>query len=227
MADWRHAYLLHARPYRETSLLLELFSAECGRSVAVMRGGRRTKRAPQLFQPLLIDWQGRGELGTVRCLEPAGPALGLSGQILFSGFYINELLSRLLPRDESLPELFLAYAKALGELAEGLRIEPSLREFEGALLQALGFAIDYAHDAQSGDMVLPDACYAFIPGRGFVPSHKGADAFSGAVLLRIAKTLAVDDDVAWQVMKIVHRRCLAHLLGPKPLKSRELFLASR
>ncbi|MFN3586777.1 MAG: DNA repair protein RecO [Moraxellaceae bacterium] len=227
MTDWRHAYLLHARPYRETSLLLEFFSAECGRTAAVMRGGRRAQRVPQLFQPLVVDWQGRGELGTVRSLEPAGPALRLSGSLLFSGFYINELLLRLLPRDESLPELFLAYAKALGELAEGLRIEPSLREFEGALLQALGFAIDYAHDAQSGEMVLPDACYAFIQDRGFVPSHHGADAFSGAVLLRIANVPAIDDDVAWHVMKVVHRRCLAHLLGPKPLKSRELFLASR
>jgi DNA repair protein RecO (recombination protein O) len=96
------------------------------------------KQPPQLFQPLLVDAQGSGELRSLRQIEPAGPVLMLSGVALFSGFYLNELLNRLLPRDEAQTALFVSYAQVLGELAEGAAIESTLRYFEQELFASTG-----------------------------------------------------------------------------------------
>jgi DNA repair protein RecO (recombination protein O) len=94
-----HAYFLHSRPYRESSLLVDFFTAEQGRMSGVSRGVRKARGSvPQLFQPLLLDVAGTGELKTLKQVEMAGPALMLAGTPLFSAFYLNELLVRLLPR---------------------------------------------------------------------------------------------------------------------------------
>lgn len=222
-----HAYFLHTRPYRETSVLVDLFTAEAGRLGGVWRGGRRAKRsAPQLFQPLLVELQGSGELKTVRQIEPAGPALMLAGPALFSGFYLNELLNRLLPRDEIQTGLFVSYAQVLGELAEGAAVEARLRYFEQQLLETLGYGIDFAHDAESGRMIVDALSYDFHPERGFSPVLPGQSGFSGALLVQLAEGEAASPE-ALQALKQIHRRALARLLGGRPLKSRELFLAAR
>lgn len=222
-----HAYFLHTRPYRETSVLVDLFTAEAGRVGGIWRGGRRAKRSiPQLFQPLLVDLQGSGELKTLRQVEPAGPALMLAGPALFSGFYLNELLNRLLPRDEVQYGLFAGYAQILGELAEGAAVESRLRYFERQLLDVLGYGIDFTHDAGSDSLILEGSHYDFHPERGFVRASPGASAFPGAVLLGLATGETLSSE-GLQVLKQVHRRALARLLGNKPLKSRELFLALR
>jgi len=208
-------------------VLADLFTAEVGRVGGVWRGGRRAKRsAPQLFQPLLVDLKGGGELKTVRQIEPAGPALLLAGNALFSGFYLNELLNRLLPRDEIQSGLFLSYAQVLGELAEGAMVESRLRYFEQQLLETLGFGIDYTHDAEGGVMIVESQYYNFHPERGFSRVPTGQPGFSGAVLLRLALG-DMDSPEALQALKHIHRCALARLLGNKPLKSRELFLALR
>lgn len=227
MTDLLHAYLLHARPYRETSLLLDVFTAEDGRCGAVMRAGRRARSQPQLFQPLLASLQGAGELRSVRVLEPAGPRLVLTGKALFSGFYLNELLSRLLPRDDVPPGLFVGYATTLGQLADGAPVEVLLRQFEATLLEALGYGIDYRHDADSGAPVCSGKHYGFHPERGLCHVAPGGQGWDGSVLLRIAVGPSPEDADAWYAMKQIHRRALARLLGPRPLKSRELFLAGR
>jgi len=222
-----HAYFLHTRPYRETSVLADLFTAEAGRLGGVWRGGRRAKRsAPQLFQPLLVDFQGSGELKSLRQIEPAGPALMLAGNALFSGFYLNELLNRLLPRDEVQSGLFMSYGQVLGELAEGAMVESRLRYFEQQLLETLGFSIDYTHDAESSSMVVESLYYDFHPERGFSRVPPGQPGFSGALLLQLAQRDAESPE-SLQALKQIHRRALARLLGNKPLKSRELFLALR
>ncbi|MDO8266325.1 MAG: DNA repair protein RecO [Moraxellaceae bacterium] len=222
-----HAYFLHTRPYRETSVLVDLFTAEAGRVGGIWRGGRRAKRSiPQLFQPLLVDLQGSGELKTLRQVEPAGPALMLAGPALFSGFYLNELLNRLLPRDEVQYGLFAGYAQILGELAEGAAVESRLRYFERQLLDVLGYGIDFTHDAGSDGMIVEGSHYDFHPERGFVRASPGGSAFPGAVLLGLATSETLSPE-GLQVLKLVHRRALARLLGNKPLKSRELFLALR
>lgn len=227
MAALLHAYFLHTRAYRETSLLVEVFSAETGRFSGSWRGGRRSKGgAAQLFQPLLLEAAGHGELKSVQRVEMAGMALALAGTALFSGFYLNELLIRLLPRDEPQPELFVAYAGTLGRLAEGESPEALLRRFEAQLLDSLGYGLDYGHDSDRGEPVLADAHYDYHPERGFTRTSVVAGSYPGVVL----QALAGGDfapAAAAAAAKRIHRLALARLLGPKPLKSRELFLAAQ
>ncbi|MGH8492280.1 MAG: DNA repair protein RecO [Moraxellaceae bacterium] len=226
MSSMLHAYFLHARPYRETSLLLDLFTAEQGRISGVWRGGRRSKSGvPQLFQPLLIEAVGAGELKALRQVEMAGPALMLTGSALFSAFYLNEILVRLLPRDEPYPSLFVFYAETLGCL---LQEEPAvlLRRFEGHLLDALGYGIDFGHDSDSGESVSTSFVYDFHPERGFTRSRSGAALIDGAVLMQLEQG-DFSSPKAAAVAKRVHRMALSKLLGGRPLKSRELFLAAR
>lgn len=222
-----HSYFLHVRPYRETSLLVDIFSAEAGRFSAVWRGGKRARQSlPQLFQPLIVDAQGVGELKALRAVEAAGPAQQLSGLALFSGFYVNELLVRLLPRDEAQASLFLGYAHLLGELAIGGEVERWLRTFEGLLLDTLGYGIDFSHDADSGEAIRPDTCYDYHPDRGFSRIRGGGEGIPGSLLILLAEG-CTESPAAMRVCKQVHRRALARLLGNRPLKSRELFLSSR
>lgn len=227
MAALLHAYFLHTRAYRETSLLLDVFSAEGGRFSGSWRGGRRNKAGvPQLFQPLLLEATGAGELKSVQRVEAAGPALMLSGTSLFSGFYLNELLIRLLPREEPQHGLFVGYAEALGRLGEGGSPEPLLRAFEASLLETLGYGLDYGHDSDRGEDVSPGSHYAFYPDRGFARTTAVVGSYPGAVLLALAAGDFADAGAA-AAAKRIHRQALARLLGSKPLKSRELFLAAQ
>ena len=116
---WYPAYVLHARAYRETSVLADLFLPEFGRITAIARGARRKgQQVPSVFQPYFIQLAGQSELRAVAALEATSQALSLQGGALFSGLYLNELLVRLLPRELAQPELFVAYAGALGALSE-------------------------------------------------------------------------------------------------------------
>lgn len=221
-----HAYFLHTRAYRETSLLVEIFTAEAGRLSGIWRGGRRSKAGvPQLFQPLLVEVAGQGELRNLNKVESAGPALMLGGVRLFSGFYLNELLIRLLPREEAQHELFIAYAEVLGRLGEGEVAAPLLRSFEVRLLDCLGYGIDYSRDSE-GEPVSAALAYDFHAERGFTRTTAVAGAVDGAVLLKLAQGNFGDSDAA-QAAKRIHRIVLARLLGGKPLKSRELFIAAQ
>lgn len=224
MSALLHAYFLHTRAYRETSLLVELFTAEGGRLSGVWRGGRRGKAGlPQLFQPLLVDVGGQGELRSLHRVEAAGQALPLGGTALFSGFYLNEILIRLLPREETQPGLFVAYAGTLGRLAGGEAPAPLLRAFEVRLLETLGYGIDYGHDSEHGEPVVASLNYAFYPDSGFARSAASAGTCSGAVLQKLARGEFQDAEAA-QAAKRINRLALARLLGNKPLKSRELFI---
>ncbi len=222
-----HAYFLHARPYRETSLLVDALTAEQGRVSGVWRGGRRNKNGvPQLFQPLLMDVAGEAELKNLRQVEMAGPALMLSGAALFSAFYLNEILVRLLPRDEPHPSLFVFYVETLGGLLGQDNPALLLRRFEGHLLDALGYGIDFGHDNESGEPVLAAFSYDFHPERGFSRSRATKAMFSGVTLMQLAAGDFSSPEAA-AAAKQVHRLALARLLGSRPLKSRELFLAAR
>ncbi|MDI1301046.1 MAG: DNA repair protein RecO [bacterium] len=226
MSAMLHAFFLHTRPYRETSLLVDVFTAESGRMSAVMRGGRRVKGGgAQLFQPLVIEIAGVTELKTIRRAEMAGMALMLKGTALFSAFYLNEILIRLLPREEPQQALFVAYADALGQLAENADPAALLRTFECGLLDSLGYGIDFMHDSDSGETVSASCGYDFHPERGFTRS-RGLHAVSGAVLQLLAAGNFAEPAAALAAKRI-NRLALARLLGNKPLKSRELFLALR
>lgn len=222
-------FLLHRRPFRDSSQLLEVFSLEHGRLSAVARGLNRRRRGGALgtllqpFRPLLLSFAGRGELASLSDAEAAGPAVHLTGDRLFSAFYLNELLSRLLHRHEAHPSLFSTYGETLEVLATAPALEPVLRRFELTLLDELGYAIDLNRDADTEQPVEPDVYYRVDPEHGLRRQGdvSGAGALPGAALLAIAAG-HLDGDVAAAAKRLT-RLLLAPHLGSEPLRARALF----
>lgn len=218
------AYILHARKYRDTSLILELFTEPEGRIAAVQRGARGKKKTGtvQPFTPLLVSYVGKGELKTVAKVD-AGAMHHLVGDRLLLGMYANELLMRLLGKFEKAPGLFVAYQHLLLALVGADDYQRSLRQFELRLLDELGYGISFGTDAASGDFVTPDKYYRFVPDEGFRElSSKTEASFYGEHLLAIADGHLDSDEVEATARKIA-RLAIARLLGDRPLKSRELF----
>ena len=232
--DLQPAYVLHGRPYRDTSLLLEAFTAEHGRISLVARGARRRSRGGssgallQPFIPLLLSFSGRAELKTLTATEAAAPAVPLGGDRLFSALYLNELLSRLLHRNDPHPELFAAYGEALQALAAAGQLEAVLRRFEFRLLDELGYHLDCAVDGHSGEAVREECWYTYHADHGLVvrsgAGNPSQPAFSGADLLLIAA--GQYEGEARHAARRLMRQVLAVHLGSAPLKSRELFRRS-
>lgn len=227
------AYVLHSRHYRDSSLLLEVFTAEHGRVSLVAKGARRAaKRGSaatrlQPFNPLLLSFSGRTDLKTVTASETAGPAWQLAGERMFSGMYLNELLVRLLHRDDPYPQLFAVYSDVLSELASVSQPDGPLRRFELSLLRELGYAPDLTRDWSSGDRVEADKWYRYSTGHGLealAASHTATEgAYRGADLLAIA--VGDFDGQRRSLAKKLMREVLAEHLGGQPLRSRELFAA--
>lgn len=227
-------YVLHQRPWRNTSMLLEAFTADAGRVGLVARGvrrrGSRTRALLEPFQPLLLNWSGRGELHTLTAVEAETWRAPPAGRALLAGFYCSELVMRLLTRDDPNPEAFAAYDAALGALAAETATEPTLRRFELALLDALGFAPPLVEEADAGEPVTDDARdYVYIPESGPMPTHgavqrppEDAIRVPGAHLHALSRG-DLDDPAVLQSARNILRACLAPHLGPKPLKSRELY----
>src|SRR6266404_7748539 len=143
--DDQPAFVLHAHPYRETSLIVEALTADYGRVAMVARGARRARSelrgVLQAFQPLSLSWLGAGELKTLVKAEWRGGLPLVTGSALLCGFYLNELLLKLLPREDPHPRLFDAYESALSRLANGADQAPVLRQFELELMAELGYAL--------------------------------------------------------------------------------------
>ncbi len=226
------AFVLHRRPYRNTSLLLEAFSRKRGRVGLVARGARRG-RAPlagvlQPFVPVLLSWRGQGELATLTDAEAAGPPLLPPGDGLISGFYLNELLVRLLHRGDAHSGLFDVYRQTLALLAGGEDEEAVLRRFERLLLQEIGYGLQLEHEADSGAPVDPETRYDYLPERGPLPLQgepRGVPVH-GATLLALARDACVDDRCRREAKRLM-RAALAVHLGDRPLKSRELYRQRR
>ena len=192
--DQQPAYVLHARPYRETSLLLECLTREHGRLGVVARGVRgeraRLRRAQlEPFQPLALGLLLRGEMATLTAVETVGAPQRLEGDAALAGLYLNELVVRLTGRQDPLGALFDAYATALARLATGESISWSLRRFERDLLQATGYGLQLLHEADTGEAVEADAWYRYGAEEG--ARRGGADA---AGVLRGADLLALAHD---------------------------------
>ncbi len=228
------AYILHQRPYRNSSRLLEVLSRGHGRFGMVARGvaGRRSRLQGrlQLFRPLLISWQSRGDLATMRSAEPDGMPLALSGAALMSGFYLNELLLRLTGRHVVSPELFDSYHRTLNRLAADGVNQEALRVFECRLLEELGYGMILDHDVQSGRPIQPDACYCYHIERGPVEVVAQKDSsglrVTGSSLLALAAGELRDERSLKEARRLM-RLVLNHYLGDRPLRSRELFRALR
>lgn len=184
------AFVLHAIPWRETSLVVELLTRDHGRVACVAKGAKRPasklRGVLTAFQPLHVAFTGRHELRTLTAADWLGGMAAPQGDALLCGFYLNELLVRLLPRDDPHPALFDGYAQALVALGLGDAIEATLRRFEWLLLREIGYALDLARDAEDRP-IEPDRRYALLPGRGFLATDAAEDGgYAGGTLRDIA-----------------------------------------
>ncbi|HZX76328.1 DNA repair protein RecO [Lysobacter sp.] len=225
------AFVLHARPWRETSLLVEVLSEHHGRLGMVARGVQGPKRhalraALQPLQWIRFDAVQVGELARLNSAEALDVAPRLTGEAMLSGFYLNELTLRLAPRQDPVPELYEAYGRARSRMAAGEALGWTLRRFERDLLDALGFGFDWHHDGD-GAPIDPAARYRLDPEHGprRVLSDRGhgdrSSAATGRGLLSLADDRTpVADDLPG--LRRAIREVLAHHLGPRGLKSWEM-----
>ena len=225
MEGWQRAFVLHSRPWSETSLMLDVFTEESGR-VRLVAKGARSKRSTLkgALQPLLLRFGGRGEVKTLRSAEAVSLALPLSGITLYSGLYINELLSRVLEYETRFSELFFDYLHCIQSLAGATGTpEPALRRFELALLGHLGYGVNFTHCAGSGEPVDDTMTYRYREEKGFIASVViDNKTFTGRQLKALNAREFPDADTL-RAAKRFTRMALKPYLGGKPLKSRELF----
>ncbi|HUB92007.1 MAG TPA: DNA repair protein RecO [Dyella sp.] len=176
LIEQQPAYVLHSRPYRETSLLIECLTRDHGRLGVVARGvrsqrGRLQRAQLEPFQQLSLDLHMRGELASLRGAESTATPLRLSGDASLAGLYLNELVVRLTERQDPHPHLFRAYAQTLARLAQDAALAWHLRRFERDLLAALGYAMQLDIEADTGEPLQPDALYAYRAEHGAVRCH--------------------------------------------------------
>lgn len=220
------AFILHSRPYKETSALMDVFTP-AGRLRAVLRGARgKLGSVARPFSMLEIELRGRSELKTISRIEPAGEFNFLQGQALFCALYLNELLVRLLPLNDPQLILFDHYRLTVQGLAQGRAVEPLLRTFEWRLLEQLGYGFSFTEDS-AGQALQEQMLYRLVPESGFeAVAQFRPGVFLGEDILALT---AAD----WQHTTVLHtakrlmRQALAAHLGGRPLMSRELFLAQK
>lgn len=223
------AYILHYRKYRDTSLILDLFSRDFGKYSAVARGAQgprsRMKGMLQPFVPILLACFGRGELKTVRSVDFTQNPIALTGDRLLVGLYVNELLNRLTGRYDPMEGLYGQYEALLFSLERGEDVETLLRRFEIVLLNELGYGISFDMETVSGRAIEPEHSYLYQPEAGFTRVVEGGSidgAFRGTDLLAIGR-----DDLARPEVKAAAKRitrlAIHPLLEGKPLNSRALF----
>ena len=226
--NWQRGFVLHRRAYSETSLLVDVFTEDAGRLSLLAKGARARRSAwksvLQPFTPLLLRWSGKGGLKILTKAEPAAITLPLQQTALYSGFYVNELICRVLEQETAQPQLFQDYLRCLTELAgTPLAVEPVLRRFEFQLLQILGYGVDFLHCAGSGQPIDENMTYRYREEQGFMASLiKDNLTFYGRDLLAFEQR-RFDDTTVLQAAKRFTRLALKPYLGSKPLKSRELF----
>jgi DNA repair protein RecO (recombination protein O) len=228
-AELEPGFVLHAYPYKETSLIVEVFTRRFGRVGLLARGARRPRSAMRgvllAFHPLRLTWTASAELGTLMSVEWGGGQKALAGVGLMCGFYINELLLRLLPREDAHEALFDAYAEALTRLSSG---EPQaaaqsavLRGFERRMLAELGYAPVLDRDAANGAAIEPDKRYAYEAERGPVETRRsdGDAVISGRTLLDMAAD-DYDDARTREEARRLMRALIADRLGGQALHTR-------
>lgn len=222
------AFVLHSYPFRETSLILDVFSRQHGRLAIVARGARRPRSSLRglllNFQPLLLSWFGKGEVRTLHAAEWQGGQPYLQGTALMCGFYLNELLLNLLARDDPHERLFDYYRTTLQRLAQQTDHAASLRGFEKHMLQELGYALLLEHEAGSDKPIQAEVCYRYAVERGAVfddGDERIGLPVQGRTLLDMAADDYADPTTAKQSKQLM-RALLNHQLGGKTLHTREL-----
>jgi DNA repair protein RecO (recombination protein O) len=225
-------FILHRRPYRDTSLLLEIFGQDHGRLGLVARGAvaprSRLKGLLQPFAPLLLSWTGAGELATLTAAEEAGRPIPLAPNRVLAGLYVNELLLRLLPRVDPHPGLFAAYQALLAELAVAPSEEPPLRRFEKRLLEELGYGLSLDCEAANGMPIVAEERYHYVLDRGPLAAGQNLAGvpISGRGLLALRDGILSDPAVLKEIKRLT-RAALAVQLRGRGLKTRELYRVKR
>ncbi len=226
------AYILHHRPFRDTSQILDIVTPEYGRLSLMSRGSRgaksRLKAVLQPFCPLLLSWSGKGELPSLTSAEvQQSKAIYLKGRALPSAFYINELMSKLLHKHDVHEGIYYLYASVIRLLSEDQAIEPVLRLFEKQLLEDLGFGLNLAVNAETGASIEPTGEYAYYLEHGPVSMASVTDdqfiaRLSGESLLSLHHN-TLETEQSLKDAKRLMRSILNYYLQGKPVKSRELF----
>jgi DNA repair protein RecO (recombination protein O) len=218
------AFVLHQRPYRDSSQLLECMTVSHGRMGLVARGSRRAGRGQrallQPFAPLKLSWVRRGDLGRLTHVEADGSSHALEGQRLLAGFYVNELLLRLTARGDPNPGVFSCYSRCLAQLDGTQGVARTLRVFELELLGALGYQLELDGDSTSGEPLRADLNYVYELEQGFRRAEPAdEDHYPGRDLLAL-RDRALDDEASLRTAQRLLGRALKAHLGERPLKSR-------
>jgi len=227
--DNEPGFVLHSYPFRETSLIVEVFTRQHGRLALIARGARRPRSLlrgqVQPFTPLLLSWFGKSEVRTLHGAEWQGGLAPLAGMPLLCGFYLNELLLKLLPRDDPHEALFDYYQDTLSELSQPANngLERVLRRFERHLLSEIGYAATFHEEAETAQPVREEQAYYFVPERG---PYAGEDNGSG-IPVSGRTLLDMDQDrfespVTRAEAKQLMRALINHHLGGKPLYTRQM-----
>ncbi|MCG8466486.1 MAG: DNA repair protein RecO [Xanthomonadales bacterium] len=218
------AFVLHRRPWRENSFLLELLSPDQGRVGVVARGasGRKNnwRQCLQPFRPLQVFVSGKGELANLNQAEEVEAWAPFQGDALYCGLYMNELTMRLLPRNDIHPELFQSYQLSLRHLKSATNLGVPLRYFEMSLLSALGFGLQLEHEAESEAPVAADAFYRYDPEAGPRRTQL-SNAYAGDSLLALAQQQLSTARQRRDAKRLLQQALAPHL-GNKPLVSRQL-----
>ena len=223
------AFILHGRDFRDTSRLLDVFTLDYGRISLVAKGARSARSKLQgvlePFSPLLISWSGKGDVQTLTGAESLKNSIHLSGKQVMSGYYINELLQRLMTVHDPHPELFEIYQSTLENFSTENDDELTLRRFEKKLLNEIGYGLTLGVEAENGMNLILDELYYYDFERGPINIKKhevdGQFVLSGQSLydLSVEKfSCSQSKKEAKQLMRII----LSHYLGDKPLKTRSL-----
>lgn len=228
MENWQRAFVLHTRTYSESSLLVDLFVEYSGKITVLAKGARRKKSSLkgvlQPFTPIIVQYSGQGEIKTLRQVEGISLTLPLFSISLYSAFYLNELLHRVLVAEVEIPALFDHYLKSLQQLAQQIPAENVLRSFELALLENLGYHVDFFHCSATGDKVIESMNYQYQIEKGFISSLLvNSTSFTGKQVLALGYRQFNDEDTL-RAAKRFTRIALKPYVGSKPFKSRELFL---
>lgn len=225
-----HGYLIHHRKYRERSHIVHLFTEEYGRVDGILR-----QMPPPQYQPITVQATGKSELKNLNKLEILNHPIFFYGDAFFSGFYLNEILLRLCPLEEAMPETYAQYHITLNHLqslaqqpAQNAFLKQILRQFEHVLMQELGYAIDFNNDSQQNE-ILPQLMYQFQLNDGFIPvAHNSNATLTGEQIHSMLNYENGTDFNAEQLQLLnkLYRQMITSLLGDRPLKSRQLWIQS-
>ncbi len=223
------AFILHHRPFRDSSQILDVLTRDHGKIALVARGSRgaksRLRGVLRPFLPLRVSWFSRSDLGTLTGAEAAGLPADLRGDAMLSAYYVNELLINFLHRHDPQAEIFELYADTITALGTHEEVASVLRSFEIELLGLLGYALSIEHESGTHELLDPARNYEYRLEQGAVAVSRssGPMVFSGALLAAINARRFDDAEVLRAAGRLL-REVISHHLGGKELKSRKVLL---